>query len=157
VLVIVHLSSLDAYAWHAAASGQDHLALELGAAIAGAISAHNGPVIVVDQQWDTQSPFAAVRLPALAAVAARPGVLVLHFDEATSSWRGFLPRLRATLDRHGVPGVRLGGLWRDLPEQGGCVSRVARYLRRSFQVRIDPGITGGMHDFGRDEKASSER
>lgn len=154
-LVVVHLSSLDAYAWHASEYGQTDRAPRLGSTLARAIAEHDGPVVVVDQQWSLRTPFAAARRLVLEAIDARPGVVTIRFDEATDSWRRFLPRLRVALEKAGVSRVHVGGLWREMPGQGGCVTRVARYLQRTFQVWVDSSITGDMYDFGSDDERGS--
>lgn len=151
-LVVVHLSSLDAYAWHGSEYGQTDRAPQLGSELARAIAEHHGLVVVVDQQWSPHAPFAAARRLVLEAIDERPGVVTIRFDEETGSWRRFLPHLRSTLADACVSRVRVGGLWCDLPDRRGCVSRVARYLGRTFQVWVDPRITGGMHDFGSEDE-----
>lgn len=155
-LVVVHLSSLDAYAWHADEYGVQGLATRLGRALAAAVREHEGPVVVVDQQWRMRSDYSIARAEVIEAIGTRTDVTGIRFDEDTGSWRTFLPRLRASLVAVSATRVRLGGLWNDNVKRSGCVNRVDRYLRRYYPVTLDTGIAGAMDDFLVEEARAHE-
>jgi hypothetical protein len=137
-LVIVHLSSLDAFTWTVGA--------DTGAALASslvqAIKQHRGAIYVIDQKWPLRG--AAEQRPrrAVLAALARRKHVTLPFDEATASWDWFLPRLRGRLRRDGVTRVVLGGIWWTKHGRSGCVNATHRYLRADFDVTLDTNIVG---------------
>lgn len=139
-LVIVHLSSLDAY--HARTGLGEDLALRMVATI----RQHHGPVIIVDQGWEVglNSQPREIVEAALPANAVR-----MEFDEDTNTWADFERRIVKAPRDVRVRRIRLGGVWFDAIGDSGCVNETAKRLtRRGFDVRIDVDIAGADPDGG---------
>lgn len=135
-LVIVHLGSIDSYAFHVG----KRPATRLASAITAAIRAHDGPVYVVDQGWD-----GPLRDRIVDAVRAVP-VTWIHFDEDVEDWNVFLPKLRRRLKRDRVERAIVGGVWYDPTLAEGCATRVYLYLRRAMPTKVDESIVGCLTD-----------
>lgn len=131
-LVIVHLSTIDSYAW---TIGEDK-ARQLADRIVAAVRKHRGPVYVIDQFWDGD-----LRDYVAAAIAEVP-VKWIKFDEDVSDWNKFLPSLKRRLSRDGVTDVVLGGVWYDPELKEGCATTVYLYLAAAMPTKIDPKIVG---------------
>jgi len=145
-LVIVHLSSLDAYTEEIGSwTGGD-----LAEAIAAAIKFHEGPVYIVDQGWEDEGKPSEPRMWLLDEIEKRsqslPPIVWIHFDEAEQPWPPFLWRLRRRLERDGVSRVVIGGLWYDDTGKTGCVTHVHRYLAKYFDARVSGSIVGTLDD-----------
>jgi nicotinamidase-related amidase len=123
--VVVHLSSIDAYAFEGgdAADLLDQIVM----------TAQEAPcVIVIDQGWDGRY---ARRLRAELS-GLKP--LVFAHDEEIDGWRGFRKAFPKFLRGLGVRSVVLGGLWRE-----GCVSEVRKILTAAgFLVSVDDDASG---------------
>ena len=169
-LIIVHLSSLDAYPSTLVDEGlypsdaeaaTDDLGNEIASAIQAAIS-RGERVYVIDQFWGANirsgnvSSGTAARYHASGAGGPNRDLVVnaignvqpqwIKFDESTSEWRRFLPWLRKQLVAAGVRSVTIGGLWWEPDEKSGCAFRVYDYLRSYFKVEVDVNIVGSVHD-----------
>lgn len=134
-LVIVHLSSLDAFAAECGKPEARALADAIVYAAKDALRAGRR-VYVIDQFWS-----GPIRDPA-AAVLRQIGAAFLRFDEQQASWGWFLPRLRGRLRRDGVTRVTIGGLWFDPNLKTGCATEVYRYLREQMPTTVDEDIVG---------------
>src|SRR3989304_1124535 len=99
-LVIVHLSSLDAYTDYAEqfTPGEGEL---LGERLTQAILEHQGPVIIVDQGWELGPRPSRPRARLLEEISRRQDIVWIRFDEATDRWEDFFPQLYAVLDEVG--------------------------------------------------------
>jgi hypothetical protein len=134
-LVIVHLSSVDSYAWQVGQEAGERLARS----IVEAVNKHRGPVYIVDQGWDGPLQDAikqAIVVP----------VTWMRFDEDVQEWDTFLPRLRNRLKRDGVTRAVIGGVWYDPALKTGCATTVYLYLLRSLPTEVDKSIVGCMGD-----------
>lgn len=131
-LVIVHLSSIDAYAWTVG----EEKAKQLADRLTRAIRKHRGPVYIVDQFWD-----GPLRDQILAAVSDVPAKLI-KFDEHVGDWKRFLPSLKRRLTRDGVTEVLIGGVWFDPALKEGCATTVYLYLAASIPSRVDTSLVG---------------
>ena len=134
VLVIVHLSSLDAF--HARTGCGDDLADR----IIATMRRQDGPIIIVDQNWQ----YNLHSLPRQRVENAIPSKAVwLDFDEDTQSWADFERRLIQCLRKLANLRVSLGGVWYDPRGRGGCVNATAsRLARHGYDVVIDEWISG---------------
>jgi hypothetical protein len=137
-LVIVHLSSLDSFT---ADAGPD-AGGELGYNIADAILNHDGPVIVVDQNWSLGHRESRPRSEVLKKIKDRKDVIWIQFDEDVEEWDPFLRKLRARLKLLQVKEVIVGGVWYDPKLKGGCATEVYLYLRKFFKAQVDPELVG---------------
>lgn len=149
VLMIVHLSSLDSFAWHCEAWGEEQCARALGDALTTAIATHPGPIVVTDQEWpDVRS---ALRQTVLAALRERPPVLVFHHDEDEIAWDAAMRELARALATCGVGRqavIRLGGVWASHDGTSGCVNGTRDGLSAFGyrHVNIDPTLCGYESD-----------
>lgn len=137
-LVIVHLGSVDSYAWQVGQEAGERLAR----ALIEAVRKHRGPVYIVDQGWD--GPLQTSIKQAIAAVP----VTWMQFDEDVQAWDSFLPRLKRRLARDGITRVVIGGVWYDPDLQTGCATTVYLYLLRSLPTEVDKSIVGCIGDIG---------
>lgn len=136
-LVIVHLSSLDSFAFHEGMAKATRLARN----IAAEILSHRGPVIIVDQGWTLEDD-SAPRARLLETIAARPDIHWIRFDEDVEDWAPFIVRLRRELHRRRVTEVIVGGIWYDPRLETGCATEVYLRLRRFFDVTVNPALVG---------------
>lgn len=143
-LVLVHVSSLDAFA--------DYFKLEdptfsqawaLSDRMARAAIAHDGPVVIVDQDWPHLGEHSEPRR-AFEDKVARSGrpITRMHFDEEEEDWTPFLRRLRRTLKDAGITRVILGGVWFDPSEASGCVTATYKYLENKFDTSVASDLVG---------------
>jgi hypothetical protein len=146
-LLVMHLDSLDAYTDTFGAPQAQALAARIGDAIDVALRAGE-PVYIVTQDWGlTGIPPERPRrdlLRRLTSLEAETGQAVawLTFDEDTTEWSRFLPRLRARLAKDGIGQVTVGGLWYDPSHRSGCATRVLLYLRKHLPTAVDESIVG---------------
>ena len=131
-LVIVHLSTIDSYAW---TIGEDK-AKQLADRIIRAVRKHDGPVYIVDQYWDGK-----LRDYVIAGIGGVP-VKWIKFDEDVSDWNKFLPSLKRRLTRDGVTNVVIGGVWYDPQLKEGCATTVYLYLAAAMPTKVDKNIVG---------------
>lgn len=131
-LVIVHLSTIDSYAW---TIGEEK-AWQLADRIIRAVRRHKGPVYIVDQFWD-----GPLRDHIVAEVRDVP-VTWIKFDEDVSDWDRFLSSLKRRLVRDKVTNVVLGGVWYDPKLESGCATRVYLYLLPSIPTKVDKDLVG---------------
>ena len=135
VLVIVHLSSIMCYVDYYGVLAGERFALDL---IQG-ITAHDGPVVVMDQDWSgLMQCGASLRLyNAIKNAANQRGVVWFHHDEMedTDPWTTGMDQLAKTLRRLKAHKVLVGGLW--LSETSGCVRETRQQLTwRRFSSTI---------------------
>jgi hypothetical protein len=143
-LLIVHLSSLDAYANYCGRAAGRELAERIVDAAYRA-RRRGDRVYVIDQFWrGSLRDAAAARLRDL-------GATFIRFDEHTSSWKWFLPRLAGKLRRDGVSEVTLGGVWYSPRHDTGCVTEVYLYLRERMPVTVDEDLVGCEADCNDDD------
>jgi hypothetical protein len=135
-LVIVHLSTIDSYAW---TIGEDK-AKQLADRIIAAVRKHQGPVYIVDQFWDGE-----LRDYVIAGIADVP-VTWMKFDEDVSDWKRFLASLKRRLTKDGVTNVVLGGVWYDPDLKEGCATTVYVYLAPLWPTKVDKNIVGCESD-----------
>lgn len=136
-LVIVHLSSLDAFAERAGLAQ----AYDLAARLRARIVSFGGEVYVIDQRWpfgDYSSP----REKLVRAIELQRDIHFVHFDDQNEDWMVFLREFRAQLIRAGIHHVILGGIWYYPGGEAGCVSEAYGVLRRNLRVRIDQELVG---------------
>jgi hypothetical protein len=135
-LVIVHLSSIDSYAWTIG----ETKARQLADRIIRAVHKHRGPVYVVDQFWD-----GPLRESVAAAISDVPAAWI-KFDEDLSDWAAFLPKLRRRLARDGVTDVVVGGVWYDPKLEEGCATRIYLDLAAVLPAKVDKNLVGCATD-----------
>jgi hypothetical protein len=142
-LIIVHLSSLDAYTslLHDVMGNSAH-GEELGQELAKAILEHPGPVYIIDQGWDLGRRESRPREEVLKAIKVREDIKWLSFDEDVSDWEDFLPYFKRRLRREGVTSAILGGVWYAVDEESGCVTRVLQDLREIMPAKVNDSIVG---------------
>lgn len=136
-LVIVHLSSLDAYARQA---GMDE-AFALADRLKNAILGWNGPVYVVDQRWPIDK-WAKPRWELVTDVQLKREIRWSHFDDTRDDWGLFVRHFRAQLIRDGVKNVVLGGVWYHPGSESGCVSDIYRSFKKYFHATVDENLVG---------------
>lgn len=135
-LVIVHLSSIDSYAWTIG----EQKAQALASRISAAIRRHRGPVYIVDQGWD-----GPIRDQVVNAIRDVP-VTWIKFDEDVSPWAPFLSKLKGRLTRDGVTSTSIGGIWYDPEFKDGCATRVYLYLAASMPTKVNSALVGCQTD-----------
>lgn len=134
-LVIVHLSSLDSYAYHVGKRAAKHLART----IIRTVNNHHGPVFIVDQGWD--GPLSRMINRAVNAPA-----VWIRFDEDEDDWTEFLTDLRQRLVRDHVKHAIVGGVWYDPSLKEGCATRVYLDLREMLPTTVDSALVGCLDD-----------
>jgi hypothetical protein len=136
-LLIIHLSSLDAYA--------DRYGIDEAEALASrmrkAIMEHKGPVYIVDQRWPLVEPHSMPRFDLVNSVQLARDIEWRHWEE-WMEWEKFLKELRSEMRRAGVSEVVLGGVWYDPAGELGCVTESVPILKRLFRVKVDRDIVG---------------
>lgn len=135
-LVLVHLSSLDAYAELEGDAAAGRLAERM---LEGA-ETHDGPVFVVDQGWAYRGRRSEARRAlarALRLLMLEKDVLWVRWNETDVDWPRFLLELADLLADKGVTSVRLGGVWYDPGGELGCTTEAAQFLSSRFEVRVD--------------------
>lgn len=136
-LVIIHLSSLDAYAQKA---GMEE-AFQLAARLKDAILSWEGPVYVVDQRWP-RDKWSDPRWNLVVDVQLKREIHWIHFDDSRDDWDLFMRHLRARLIREGVKSAVLGGVWYHPGREGGCVSDIYRTFKKNFHVTVNEDLVG---------------
>jgi len=131
-LVIVHLSTIDSYAWTIGEQKAQQLATRLIAAI----RKHRGPVYIIDQFWD-----GPLRDQIVAAIIDVPAKWI-KFDEDVGNWKRFLPSLKRRLTHDGVTDVVIGGVWYDPTLKEGCATTVYLYLAAAMPTKVDKNLVG---------------
>ena len=135
-LVIVHLSTIDSYAW----SIGEEKAKQLAERIIRAVRKHRGPVYIIDQFWD-----GPLRSQIVAAISDVPATWI-EFDEDVGDWKRFLPSLKRRLTRDHVTNVVIGGVWFDPKLEEGCATEVYLYLLSTIPTKVDKTIVGCEND-----------
>jgi nicotinamidase-related amidase len=128
VLVVVHLSSILNYADVYGVRATQRLASDL----IHAIESHNGPVVVMDQEWRTDmSGDVRRQYDAIREAGARRDALLFHHDEMSdrNPWTDGMDELARILRQLKARKVLVCGLW--LSAASGCV----RYTRQSLTWR----------------------
>lgn len=136
-LVIVHLSSLDAYAERAGLGKAKQLADRLK----DAILKWKGPVYVIDQRWPLNK-WSDPRWNLVQEVQLKRDIQWAHFDDSADDWGIFMRHFRTQLIREGVKEVTLGGVWYYPGGESGCVSEIQDVFRRHFKVKVDEDLVG---------------
>lgn len=137
-LVIVHLSSLDSYTAHA---GSEEGKL-LGERLTMAILEHDGPVIIIDQGWETGYRESRPRENLLEEISGRRDIVWIQFDEAVENWEDFFPKLYAALDEQGATSAIVGGIWYDESLHTGCATFTYLTLKQRMPVTVDESLVG---------------
>lgn len=136
-LLIIHLSSLDAYAGKYGVDKAEELASKMREAILG----HKGPVYIVDQRWPLVDPYSRPRFELVHSVQLARDIEWRQWEE-WMDWDKFLKELRSEMKRAGVSEVVLGGVWYDPAGDLGCVTESVPVLKRLFRVTVDRDIVG---------------
>lgn len=136
-LVIVHLSSLDAYAKRAGLPAAAALAHRLEEAILS----WPGSVYVIDQRWPIDE-WSGPRWNLVKHVQLKRDIQWMEFDEDEQDWTIFLKHFRAALIRAGVKEVVLGGVWYYPDRESGAVTDAYLVLKHSLKVKIDDNLVG---------------
>lgn len=131
-LVIVHLSTIDSYAWNVG----EEKAKALADRIVRAIRSYRGPVYIVDQFWD--GPLRKRIAIEIADVPAK----WIEFDEDVGDWKTLLPALKRKLKKDQVTDVVIGGVWFDPKLKEGCATEVYLYLLSTIPTKVDHAIVG---------------
>jgi hypothetical protein len=131
-LVIVHLSTIDSYAW---TIGEEKAA-QLADRIIRAVRKHRGPIYIIDQFWE-----GPLRDRIAAEISDIPAQWI-EFDEDVGDWKQFLPSLKRRLTRDRVTNVVIGGVWFDPKLKGGCATEVYLYLLSRLPTKVDKTIVG---------------
>ena len=137
VLVIVHLSSIMSYVDYYGVLPGERFAFDL---IQG-ITTHDGPVVIMDQDWSNFMQGASLRLyNAIKNAANQRGVVWFHHDEMEDKapWTAGMDQLAKTLRKLKAHKVLVGGLW--LSETSGCVRETLQQLtwRRLSSHIVEP-------------------
>lgn len=137
-LVLVHLSSLDAYTNRYGPIRAHGLCRRLCARIAA--SSH---VVTTDQGWPCGADSTA-RWLLYRALAAHPAATIFPHDEETDGcWSGPMDGLADLLASRRADAVGVGGVWLDADGVGGCVAATAEALRaRGVRATIERSLCG---------------
>lgn len=136
-LVIVHLSSLDAFAERAGMGEAEALADR----IKRAVLEQNGPVYVIDQKWPFTN-WSEPRYKLVISVQLQREINWIHFEDDMQEWDIFLSHFRTRLKKDKVTSVVLGGVWYDPGGEAGCVSDAYLALKKDFRVSVDETLVG---------------
>lgn len=138
-LLIVHLSSLDAYT---DANGQEQGML-LGSTIAHVITTYPACIFVTDQEWEFLGRQCQPRQIVEEALHEHSQVIRFHHDESEDDWEEAMGRLGALLRARGIERLTIGGTWASEDGPEGCVNETERLLKRQgFLCTIDTSICG---------------
>lgn len=152
-LVLVHLSSLDAYTNRYGPIRAHGLCRRLCARIAA--SSH---VVATDQGWPCGADSTA-RWLLYRALAAHPAATIFPHDEETDGcWSGPMDGLADLLASRRADAVGVGGVWLDADGVGGCVAATAEALRaRGVRATIERSLCGVDEGAGaQDEGAGAQ-
>lgn len=132
-LVIMHLSSLDTLEWE-----DPREADALADRLIHAVQTHDGPVFVVDQGWPLTKTGTTSARRRFTAATKQSGKTInrLVFDEETSSWNAFLPKIIRQLNLAGVTSVDVAGLWYRHDLTSGCATTLYLALKKRFKARV---------------------
>ena len=161
-LLIMHLSSLDCYFDMYGAVKAKQMADRL----IKAMSYHDGPVIVVDEMWETgrrrdsearEQVYEHALFPMLDQGTA---ILITH-DEGWESefseigeplteeeygysgyWPELFQELFPVLNELGVDSIKIGGFWYDPKHNTGCALYLGQQLSDSFEITYAKSILG---------------
>lgn len=136
-LVIVHLSSLDAYAERNGLEAAGRLADRLRKAILE----WKGPVYIIDQRWPI-TKWSDPRWRLVNDIQLKRDIGWQHFDDSNDDWGIFMTHFRAQLIREGIKEVVLGGVWYYPGGESGCVSEIRDKFRRYFKTTVDEDLVG---------------
>lgn len=136
-LVIVHLSSLDAYAELYGILPAEALATRM----IEVVLEHDGPVYVVDQHWPYVQPYSLPRHGFIVSTELARDIDWRRYDER-QDWDAFLRELAHDMKEIGVTKVTLGGVWYDPSKRAGCVTDAYHAFRKNFKTTVDPRIVG---------------
>lgn len=136
-LVVVHLSTLDAYAEQYGVE----TARDLAERLTEAILEHAGPIYVIDQRWPYAGELSEPREELIRRVRLARDVEWVHFNDQEDDWDLFLRALGRRLKRDGVKTVVLGGMWYS-PEGAGCVSEARDVFGKRLKTRVNPRLVG---------------
>ena len=137
-LVIVHLSSLDAYT--------DAFGEQAGARLAyefyQKIEDFDGPVFIVDQDWPVTGSSGPRRAlyRSLQSLTFQKNIYYEHFDEASVEWPAFMEKFREMLKRMGVSHTVIGGIWYDPDLKTGAVTDIYKFFGDVLPSIVDPKI-----------------
>lgn len=136
-LLLVHLSSLDAYADRYGPIRAHSLCRRLCARIAASSRA-----IATDQGWPCDADSTARQL-LYRALAAHPRATIFPHDEETDGWASPMDGLADLPASRRVGAVIVGGVWLDADGAGGCVAATAEALRsRGIRATIERSLCG---------------
>jgi len=140
-LVIVHLSSLDAFTAEDSEEGK-----LLGERLAMAILKHQGPIIIIDQGWETGYRESRPREEILRQIEGRDDLVAniawIRFDEAEEDWDEFYPKLHQALEEAGATSAIIGGIWFNKSLSSGCATAVYKNLRKRMPTTVDEDLVG---------------
>lgn len=136
-LLLVHLSSLDAYTDRYGPICAHSLRRRLRTRIAASAC-----VVATDQGWPCGADSVPRRL-LYRTLAAHPAATIFPHDEETDGWSSPMDRLADLLVSGGVDVVVVGGVWLDADSAGGCVAATAEALRsRGIHATIERSLCG---------------
>lgn len=137
-LVIVHLSSLDAYTDKFGEDAGANLAYE----IYQKIDDFDGPIFIIDQNWPltAESGPRSALYKALQPLLLQKNIYFEHFEESAVEWTRFLDNFRRMLRQMGVTHTVIGGLWYDKDLKTGAVTDVYKFFGDVLPSIVDPKI-----------------
>ncbi len=136
-LVIVHLSSIDSYAWNVG----DYEADDLADNLVFALEQTKDPIFVLDQRWPDPGPFRQRVYDQLGSMA-NAETIYNNSDEA-GTWERDMDGFAALLRSRGITELTLGGCWYRKDETSGCVTETKKLLtERGFECTVDEDIVG---------------
>jgi hypothetical protein len=140
-LVIVHLSSLDAFTYEYGFANGAEVACQL----TFAIQAHAGLVVVLDQGWPFNGETSDPRQLVLKTLEKHPQVIWFSHSEDTpvdfDPWDQPMQQLGNLLHDHGITSVILGGCFASKDDTQGCVNATQKALEmQRFVCQIDEDL-----------------
>ena len=143
-LVIVHLSSLDAYTDEKGQSQGEALGYEIGEAI----RLFSGPVFVTDQEWEYCGKQCLPRKYVEEVLQSHSHVVPFYHDESIHEWEEAMQKLGHLIRSCGVSHLTIGGMWASKGGvEEGCVNETHQLLvAQGFSCQVDPTICGMVED-----------
>lgn len=135
-LILVQISTLDAYADH---YGVD-AARELARRWTNRVLHFDGPVVILDQKWPFQDPASRPRYEFVRRVELARDIHFVHDEEIEIPER-FLGREADRLAELGIAKIVLGGLWYGPQGAYGAVAEAEGFFKRFFEVIVDQTLT----------------
>ena len=137
-LLIVHLSTLDAYVWEYGAEKGHRLAEALRVSFSSP-----GPLIITDEGAPLLGKESQARKAILESLQGRAQVTWFAHDDIEGDWEVPMQRLGQVLRDQGLTHLRIGGVFATRDGSRGCVNETMKWLaKQGFYCTLDAALCG---------------